>query len=205
MSIRCLFIFLMCTVPGLPVLAQVPHTFTPGQAASAEQVNANFAALVEQIGQLQAEIQAMKGRTMASLAGTYDFFELKVDVDQNGPESFNLAGATSRGTLILNADGSGSFQDSQNYRQLTFNVENIHVMHQSGSGSTIIPNVDINLGTDNEAEGPFPITWTLTNTNLLTLTAGDGGITLRAGGGGILVSATDDEEGQNQLSIAVRR
>lgn len=71
---------LMSIITG-PVVAEVtlPNTFETGTVASADQVNANFAALQEAIESLQEELAALKSRDVTGNSYTIYDFELGVE------------------------------------------------------------------------------------------------------------------------------
>jgi len=95
--------------------ASVPNTFTAGTTASAAEVNANFAALVAAVTALEDKVSPT---TMAALAGTYDVFEVAIDVDNNSTNGNSIAGTATYGTVTLNANGTLQMNISNQYREL---------------------------------------------------------------------------------------
>ena len=203
---RYLLAFLYCVAVSLPALAQVPYTFTPGTPANAEQVNANFDTLVTQIEQLQTQIVALQALvntpTTASIAGTYDFIELAIDVDQNGVGSYAIAGQSSTGTVVLNADGTGTVNSNEGYRQLSFFTQAKTVRDATGNGTEPINSTSVQLNTGPSSDsGTF--TWSYSG-NVLTVTD-DHVMTFISAGGRIFINGGSDAEGRNSLIIVVRR
>lgn len=167
--------------------ASVPHTFVPGGLASAAEVNENFAALVAAVTALEAKVDP---QTMESLAGTYDYFEVKIDVDNLSGTSKSIAGGATSGTVVLNANGTGQIDLSRSYRQVTFSA--VNVTENDKSVQLAFFNVP---ETENGA-----ITWSFAN----------GVVTVPGGGtfamaGQVLIQSFLNEEGQNGITILARR
>lgn len=165
--------------------ASVPHTFAPGNLASATQVNENFAALVAAVSALEAKLGP---QTTESLAGTYDYFELKIDVDNLSATSKSIAGGATSGTVVLNADGSGQVSLSSSYRQLTFNAV-------TGGDQTVQLGFFNTPETNNDA-----FTWSFANGKITTPEGGDFFVV-----GQLLIQSIKNSEGQNGLAILARR
>jgi hypothetical protein len=166
--------------------ASVPHTFTPGTVASASEVNANFAALVEAVSALEAKVDP---QTAEALAGTYDYFEVKIDVDDLSSSSKSIAGAGTSGTVVLNADGSGHASLSGSYRQLAL----------SGVDNAGDETVDLNFASIPETVDD-DITWSLSNGIVTIDGAGSFAVV-----GRLLIESVIDSEGQNGIVILARR
>ncbi|HEY8154201.1 MAG TPA: hypothetical protein VII72_08755 [Myxococcota bacterium] len=185
-------------------LAAVPYTFANGQPADATQVNANFNALVTAIDALNDRVAALESSTPASLVGTYDYFEVKTDVDSLGANSYGIAGGGSSGTVVLNADGTGSINVTSQYRQLVFSDQSLLVGDVGNGGSVSIHSTDV--GQNNSPETvSLSMTWALSN-GILTVTTGDGDTSF-AVAGKILVHgiSSTDGEGHNGIALLVRR
>lgn len=176
-------LFAACPCPALA--ASVPYTFTPGGLANAAEVNANFAALVAAVTALENKVDP---HTMAALAGTYDYIEVKIDVDHNGASSNSMAGAGTSGTVVLNEDGTGHADLSHSYRQLTFNA----VL----TGDKTLQNSFF----DSPSTEGTDVTWTYA----------DGSVTIPQAGsfrvvGNLLIHGIVNEEGHNGITILARR
>lgn len=184
--VRFVLVSLFSLAFGTTALAaSVPHTFTSGTTAFASEVNANFAALVSAINALEAKIGP---HTMATLAGTYDYFEFKMDVDNISSTSTNIAGVGVSGTLVLNADGTGQINTSISYRQVTLNeVTTGDLTVQVGF---LNPPMTENLA----------ITWSLAGAVVTIPGGGDFAVV-----GQLLIHSTINFEGQNGLTILARR
>lgn len=172
--------------------ASVPFTFTSGDPARASEVNANFAALVTAVTALEAQVAALEAKvnpaTMADLAGTYSYLEVRIDVDGLSATSNSIAGAGVSGTVVLNADGTGQANLSESYRQLTFN--------EVLTGDQTVTVGFLNTpGTTNTA-----ITWSLSG-GVVTISGGGTFIVV----GQLLVQSIVNFEGQNGLTILARR
>ena len=186
-----LFIFVI----PFPVFSQVPHTFTDGTPALAEEVNANFGALVSALDALTARVNALESTTTASLAGTYDYFEIGVDVDQNSSSGFSIAGSGTTGTVVLNANGTGTISLNSQYRQLTFNEQNVQIENVNVL-STDVAHFNTPETINNS------ITWSH-SAGVLTIATGDGDANFVVAGR-ILVESIASE-GQNGVTLMVRR
>ncbi|MBI5506084.1 MAG: hypothetical protein HY899_14910 [Deltaproteobacteria bacterium] len=165
--------------------ASVPHTFVAGTTASAAEVNANFAALTAAVTALESKLGP---QTMESLAGTYDYFEVKIDVDNLSATSKSMAGAATSGTVVLNADGTGQVDLSTSYRQLTFNAV--------VTGDNTVQLAFFNTPeTNNDA-----ITWSLAN-GVVTIPEAGSFVVV----GQLLIQSIKNFEGQNGITILARR
>lgn len=164
--------------------ASVPNTFSAGAIASADEVNANFAALVAAVTALEAKVNPA---TMADLAGTYNYFEVIIDVDNLSATSNSMAGSATSGTVVLNADGSGTASTSTTYRQQTFNAV-------TTGDNTVAVDFFNTPSTSNNA-----ISWSLSN-GVVTISGG-GSFTVV---GQLLINSIKNVEGQNGLVILAR-
>ena len=208
MARQTLIAFLLYSITTSVAVAQVPFTFTQGQPANAGEVNANFNTLVLQIEQLQAQVAALQAfagaPTTASLAATYDIFELTVDVEQTSPPNgYGVAGKSSFGTAVLNADGTGTISVSDSYRQLSFVDALTSVGNASNAGSVAVHSTTVTFNKTSEPEN-FAMTWSLAG-GVVTITTVDGDINFVVAGGKILINGIIDFEGQNGIRILVRR
>lgn len=176
---------------GALAQVEVPHTFESGERARASEVNENFEFLAERI----AALESLVAPTADSLAGTYDYFEVSVDVDDLPQESYGIAGASVFGTVTFNADGTGSGDLTENYRQITTFETNKTV--DATSGATQVKETDITLNVTSEPND-FDFTWTLSGN---TISVGDESFVVS---GGIMVGRVSNE-GQGGLAILVRR
>ena len=166
-----LFLPLICLLMCSSVYAQVPYTFSSGTAAKAEEVNANFTALENQIGQLQSQITQLSGtQTSITLAGsTYKLFRLGIKLADNGGGNYDIGNKTFSGTVTFNSGGTGTFSSNETNNTMSFN-------NNTTNGTT-----SINFQTDPKSNtGTF--TWTL-NGNSLTITpSGDSPLTFTVSG-----------------------
>jgi hypothetical protein len=194
--VRCLALFVAVLAPVAAEAASVPNTFSANTAAKASEVNANFTALVNAVTTLEQKVAALENGQTASagIAGTYDLFEVFVDVDQNNGENYGVAGATMTGSITFNNNGSGSGSSTESYRQLAISESNISV-----SGQTV-KQTDVRLNENNNTES-FSFTWTQSG-NTVTVDADVDQVFVRAGN---LLIGRLVGEGRNGLSILVRR
>jgi hypothetical protein len=184
--------------------AAVPYTFSNGQAANANEVNANFNALVTAIDALTARVAALEGTSTASLAGTYDYFEVTTDVDLLSSNNYGIAGGGASGTVVLNANGSGSIDVTSQYRQLTFSDQNVNVGDIDNLGSIPVHSTDVMLNSSPETVN-IPMTWTHAN-GVVTITTPDGDFSFVVGGRILVHSiSSTDGEGHNGIALLVRR
>jgi len=165
--------------------ASVPHTFVAGGVASAAEVNANFAALVAAVTALEAKVAPQSAE---DVAGTYDYFEIKIDVDSLSASSKSIAGAGTSGTVVLNANGTGQVNLTTSYRQLTFNAVT--------TGDNTLQNAFLNTPETNNSA----VTWSLTN-GVVTIPEGGNFVVV----GGLLIQSIVNQEGQNGIAILARR
>jgi hypothetical protein len=186
-------------VSGAALAASVPHTFTSGTPAVASEVNDNFSALVAAVTSLEARLTALEttgvpAPTMASVAGTYDVFEVSVDVDDlgtnGGNHGFGVAGSGSSGTIVFNSDGSGQINITKQYRQLNLSAYEAGGFHYAGVQLNDAP--ETNTGA---------MTWTFSNG---VVTAGDTSFVVA---GPVLIGRilSTDGQGHNGIIILVRR
>lgn len=193
--LKSLLVSLFIFVIPFSVFSQVPHTFTDGTPALAEEVNANFGALVSALDVLTARVDALESTTTASLAGTYDYFEVKVDVDQNSSSSFSIAGGGASGTVVLNANGTGTISLNSQFRQLTFNEQTVQI-----DGVNVLSTDVAHFNTPETINNS--ITWSL-SAGVLTIATGDGDANFVVAGRLLIESISS--EGQNGVTLMVRR
>ena len=172
--------------------ASVPHIFTAGSPALASEVNANFAALVTAVTTLETKVAALEAKvgphTTASLAGTYDYFEVRIDVDNLSATLNAIAGAGVSGTVVLNANGTGQANTSESYRQLTFNA-------------VVTGDNTVQVGFNNiPATTSQAITWSFAN-GVVTISGGNNFVVV----GQLLMQSMVNFEGQNGIAILARR
>jgi len=200
MYLKKLLVFLLCIISYLSVLADVPYTFTQGQPANAEEVNANFSTLVSQIEQLQTQIAELSNTpTVATLAGTYDFIELRNRISQvTIGYGFDVLAAKATGTLVLNANGTGSLSTTENERYLSISSDTRQDATVGDIETTML------ALTDDPSQNNDTFTWTLTGNKVVV---NSGGVTynLRVGGGNILIGNDSDDPITYLILIAVRR
>ncbi len=124
-SLRQVIGMLTLVIVGISVLTYaavtIPYTFTSGTTAKSSEVNANF----------QAIATAMNNRTSAisNMAGTWNYTSTKSQLNSS-PPSAALCVTTGKGTITLNADGTGSIVE---YPSTTLCIA-------SSSGSAAYPN-----------------------------------------------------------------
>lgn len=96
-----------CATSGL-----IPFTFTSGTPIVASEVNSNFQSLATAINALSARVDKVEGKGLvaADLVGAYRVNGFQNLVDSlKGPEGYAKVGSNvAQGTLILNANGTGS-------------------------------------------------------------------------------------------------
>jgi hypothetical protein len=204
MLCRSLAVLALVSALASSALAQVPYTFANGEPADANQVNANFDALVTALDALSVRVDALEASTAASLAGTYVYFEVTTDVDDLGPNSYGIAGGGAFGTVVLNSDGTGSVAITSQYRQITFWHQSLLVGNVDNTGSVGIESTDVNRN-DSPETIDTGVTWSLSD-GVVTVSTGDGDIGF-AVAGRILVSSisSTDGEGHNGIGLLVRR
>jgi len=103
--LKYLCLIALCTL-GNTAVAQVtvPHTFTSGTPARADEVNANFQALVNAINALGERVDKLEGPlTAADIAGTYHMENLQIGVDAPSGDTEVIA---YRGPFTLAANGT---------------------------------------------------------------------------------------------------
>jgi hypothetical protein len=178
----------VAALAGNAPAASVPHTFTAGTVASAAEVNANFAALVEAINALEAKVDPQDA---AALAGTYDYFELRIDVDNINASAKSIAGQGTSGTVVLNSDGSGHANLSGQYRQIGFSEVN---------GADQDATVEVNFGSTPESVDE-DISWSYTNGVVTVADSGESFAVV----GRLLIRGMVNDEGQSGIIILTRR
>jgi hypothetical protein len=201
---RSLSVLALALAVASSALAQVPYTFTNGQPADADQVNANFDALVTALDALTARVDALEASTTGSIAGTYVYFEVTTDVDALGPNSYGMAGGGAFGTVVLNSDGTGTVDITSQYRQLSFWHQSLLVGNVDNTGSVGIESTGLNLN-DSPETIDTSITWSLSD-GVVTVSTGDDDLGFLVAGR-ILVNSisSTDGEGHNGIALLVRR
>jgi len=190
---------LLCFLISGSVNAQVPYTFSAGTVAKAEEVNADFTALVNQINQLQAQIAELSGtQTTITVAGTYDIFRLGVDVDDNGNGSYGVAGSSFSGTLTLNSDGSGTFSTSENYRGLSITT----VTNHNNTINTDLESTTIQLN-NSPSSANGNVTWTQSGNQITVTPSGDNPVTFVVSGKTAV--GIENAEGTAAIYVALKR
>lgn len=187
--------FLICS----SVNAQVPYTFSAGTAAKAEEVNADFNALVNQINQLQAQIAELSGnQTTITVAGTYDLFRLGVDADNNGSGNYSVGGSSFSGTITLNSDGTGSFSTNENDRRLNLSTS-------SSFNGTIGGNLETTTFSFNASpqSNSGNVTWSLSGNQLTVTPTGDNPVTFAISG--TVAVGIEYAEGTSSIYVALKR
>ena len=206
---------------GTALAASVPFTFTSGDPARASEVNGNFAALVAAVTSLETKVAALEAKggphTMASLAGSYEAFEITVDVDATATGG-NAGGSGVSGTVILNADGTGQINITTQSRRMRANAEVV----------TTVTGIDVVM--DSTGNYVSDVTPSSRNTNSVTIDVQDvpettsanvtwsfanGEVTVSDGGGAstffvvgqLLIQRilSTNGDGQNGLTILARR
>lgn len=189
----------------------VPYTFVSGTAAKASEVNANFAALVTAINNLETRVTTLEASvapvTAASLAGTYDVYEVTTDVDDLGTSvsvlgvpnyvhHYGMAGSAASGTAVFNADGTGQMNQTKQYRQLQF-----HEQFTLIGGVQELYRADVSLADSPEIVNA-PFSWTFSNG---VVTAGD--INFVVASRRLLIGRvlSTDGQGHNGITILVHR
>lgn len=89
---RCIYglgLMLGLLLPSMAATEGVPHTFTANTPAKADEVNANFTALLEKIAALEARIQELEESPVQEMAAFVEVYpnpsEVPVDTGANGP------------------------------------------------------------------------------------------------------------------------
>jgi hypothetical protein len=176
--------------------ASVPNTFTAGDTARASDMNANFAAVVTALNTLEAKVAALEAvvgpQTMASLAGTYDLFDVAVDVDSAGAGQATIAGLAVYGTVVFNANGTGSNSSNTQYRQVALATSTVDA---NNTNTTV--QVSSNPWTNSD-----PFSWSFAN-GVVTVTTPAGNASFRVVGQLLIGNILN--EGQSGISIAARR
>ena len=204
MLCRSVAVLALALATASSALADVPYTFVNGQPADANQVNANFDALVTALDALTARVDALEASTSASLAGTYDYFEVTTDVDGLGPNSYGVAGGGASGTVVLDSNGTGSVDITSQYRQLTFWHQSLLVGNVDNTGSVGIESTGVNLNDSPETINGS-VTWSLSN-GVVTVSTGEGDLSFVVAGRILIHSiSSTDGEGHNGLALLVRR
>lgn len=189
--------------------ASVPHTFTAGDLARAADMNDNFTALTTAVTALEAKVAALEAKvgphTMASLAGTYDVYEVAVDVDDISGTSKGIAGSVASGTVVLDANGTGQFNTTKEYRQVTVTREAVANVALSTDNVNVTSTRTIQSTTGQVNVTPDA------NTGSFTWSYSSGVVTIVANGNhdfavaGQLLLGTITGEGQTGIQIFARR
>lgn len=112
MSIRTVVLWLNGVVA---LFAWLPDAISQSPAGP----HAGLKALEQRVAALEA---AIFSPTAASIVGTYDVFEVSIDVDSSSSTFFSIAGSAADGTAVFNADGTADVNMTKQYRQLVFDV-----------------------------------------------------------------------------------
>lgn len=104
-----LAIFALFFSVGASAQVTVPNTFSAGTAASAAQVNVNFAALVSAINATNDRLAKLEGTGIvaADFAGTYRLSLLHTELNPN-----HIANYVQRGTVTLNSNLTSNYSVS---------------------------------------------------------------------------------------------
>ena len=205
MKLRCSFILLLLST-WLPAFAAVPYTFTQGQPANADEVNANFSALVSQIEQLQAQVAALQPKTATdAIVGTWDFVSLDTAVFSASPSNINIHSSGGNGAVIFNTDGT--FQINQ-----TSTDNNIDVSNDTGTFqincpdfcTTITKSLITSAATTNTQPKSGSGTYTVSGNNITLNDSGDITEATLSGDGKILVVHWSSVDGTG-IAVAVKR
>ena len=181
---------------------------TPFPAAA--QTNAQLKLALQRLSARVAALEntATGSPTTTSVAGTYDMISAGIDIDTLTPNtSFNIAGTNDSGTLVLNANGTGSFSGTFNYRQITFYESNRDVRNSSDNGSVGVKETDVSSFTNSDPESST-FTWEVSGGQVVLHFPADGDD--EAEDVPLLVAdrllfRLENDEGQSGLTIAVRR
>ncbi|MGH8529482.1 MAG: hypothetical protein ACRETN_06505 [Nevskiales bacterium] len=207
--------------------ASVPHTFQPNTPARAQEVNANFAALVTAVTSLENRVAALESGgpapTVASLAGTYSYQSLEMGVQQlaggSGHQGARVTGSRFAGTVTLNANGTFTVStagDDTVAQVDSFQVSaHLHTLPPPNSGSTgttqtnaTDAEVAVSRATDTDSGGG---TWTLNAGEVVATSTGGEVTRLRPVAGKLLIgvnrefSTSGDIEDIYVLSILVKQ
>lgn len=208
MLLRKLLVLLLCSINWQVLLAEVPHIFAPNEPADAEEVNANFDALVTQIEQLQASVGVMQSLvntpTVAdTIPGTYDFVELAIEAKQNGDNDYGIGGSSSSGTVVLNVDGTGTVNSTDSNSSLNFFTQTKSVRTGGDTCCETVDSTSVHPGGDSSSDsGSF--TWTYSG-NVLTVTDEQVMTFISAGGRIFVHQGYEADEGRNSIVIVIRR
>jgi hypothetical protein len=188
--------------------AQVPFEFEAQETANAEEVNANFTTLVNQINQIQARLFALETYagepTTSTLAGSYKLIQFTMDIEpaEGSVNVFNSSSKSDLGTVTLNNDGTGLVSQSSSNRQLQFFTQEKFVRNSADNGTENVLSTGVDYLSNPDSEN-FSITWTHSN-GVITITEDDEDLISLNVAGRILISGIQDFEGQNGIMILVR-
>jgi hypothetical protein len=112
--------------------------------------------------------------------------------------------AAESGTVVLNANGTGSIAVTSQYRQLTFSDQTQSVGDVGNQGSVNVHSTDVALNDTPESVNTS-MTWSLSN-GVVTVSTGDGDLSFVVAGRILIhgISSTDGE-GHNGIALLVRR
>lgn len=153
--------FVACSTIAVAAPVTIPHTFTAGTPANAAHVNANFQALVTAINTLSDRVDRLDGTTpvtAADVVGTYTLSGLMVQVFIDGVSTArvdHVASGAMSGTVIFNADGTGS-------NTISMNVSQMNMPKLANVASTVV--------TGPQSLPVETFTWTLTGNTMTTST-----------------------------------
>lgn len=181
---------LVCLLVCSSVYAQVPYTFKDGTAAKADEVNADFSALEDQIGQLQQQISTLTGVSSTSILGTYDIFKLGVKLADNSNGNYDIADSSFSGTVVFNSGGTGTFTSSEGNTTLSVN-------NDTTNGTT-----GFHFQVDGPSSNSGPFTWSLTGNQVTVSPSGGSPITFAFNGG--VAVGVDTSDGRD-LYVVVKR
>ena len=191
---------LACLLICSSVNAQIPYTFAPGTAAKAEEVNANFTALQDQIGQLETQIAALSGASVDNIPGTYDLQKLGVLLRDNGNGTYDISNSSFTGTVVFNSDGTGTY--SSNEGDTTLNVATYTVTDTINNQSVTHEQTDFHFQKDSPTSNTGTFTWTLSGNNLNVSPSGGSPLTFIVNGK--FAVAADPSDGR-AIYIAIKR
>jgi len=206
-------------VSAIAIGASVPNTFTAGDIARAADMNANFQALVSAVTSLENRVTALEAPapiTMATIAGTYKYASLEVELfgapGVNGNASAN--GGALTGTVTLDANGtfSGSISGGKTSSTVSINQAPSHSHAQPGGGQTgpaqVGSTVSAALANNTENDSPTG-TWTISNGEVVVNDSSGDAFTFQAVAGGKMLigvhSRQDSGGGFYGLNLLTRQ
>lgn len=154
---RYLFVCCLILVLSTPTFAQttVPNTFTSGAPANADEVNANFNALLTAINVLEAKVAALESAdnslTIADVAGAYKLLSLSTKTGSNAANHRIATGSrTEEAVVTFNLNGTFSYLGDQ--KSSEFRVKTVNCA--SGAANT---------SSTNDGSGPHTHQYTAAN------------------------------------------